>query len=157
MKNISEPNLPGHHTAEGFVKICRDALDEQEKHEHLAKHCKKWKNYHSFSVLFSGLFASSVLFASMADLAPKTMRWVGAFLALYSASCSGINSYCRYPEREGAHTQASTRFKSFAASCNVQIAKYKDRSIDVAQFQALLNQHLEDYQDLVTSSPPTEK
>ena len=119
----------------------------------IAARCKRHKTFHSVSVLITGGFAGSTLFAVIADIAPIYMQWVGAFCAFYAASCSGINSLCKFPERESDHKGAIKRLKSFATSCKAQVAKYKSGNLDDKQLEALLDQHVIDYNSVTNDIP----
>lgn len=143
----------GDRTAKRFDEICKEADLHSQTHLESANYCGKHKNFHSIAVILINIFASSVLFASIADLAPDFMKWIAAILVLISSSCAAINVFFKYPEREGQHEVASKRCKAFMHSCMNILAKYEDGRIDDKTFDKFLDQHLEEYKSIIQDSP----
>jgi hypothetical protein len=122
-------------------------------HHRAAKRCKLQKDVHTFVALVAGLIASSVLFGLLGNIAPQTVKWIGAVLALLSAYCAAFNVYWRFPERETNHSNAAKRLRAFADSCKFVMREYDKGLISKREFKVLL-EHLERDNAVIISESP---
>jgi hypothetical protein len=151
----SIPHLGAHPSeiSERFIEMCRDAEKMESLHHKAAKWCKLQKDIHTFVALVAGLIASSVLFGLLGDIAPQTVKWIGAVLALLSAYCAAFNVYWRFPERESNHSNAAKRLRAFAKSCEFTMKEYESGFINKKEFRILLEHHDRD-REIITSESP---
>jgi len=139
--------------SERFAEMCMSAERMESAHRKEAKWCKLQKDIHTFVALVAVIIASSVLFGLLGDIAPRTVKWIGAVLALLSAYCAAFNVYWKFPERESNHSNAVKRLRAFANSCRLVLAEYEGSLINRGEFKTLLEHHERDYAIIVSESP----
>jgi len=136
-----------------FAEMCVNAEKMAHAHNKAADWCRLQKNIHTYVALVAGIIASSALFGLVGNIAPETVKFIGAVLALLSAYCAAFNVYWKFPERESNHSNAVKRLTAFANSCRFVLNEYEYDVVDKKEFRILLQYHERDYAIIVNESP----
>ena len=125
-----------------FAKLSGAA--EQQRHRHSQSAVRNWRSKTIQNLAFTIIvtIAATVVLSLALAVPPQPMKWEVVCLAVVATLCTLVIVSRMYPERQAAHVQIARRYSALAESCRMSITKYEEKLIGDSEFQALLEQHI---------------
>lgn len=147
-RNPGSRSLQGLNIRAEFGKLAVAAEQEQARHKRSATQGWRTKTIQNLAFTVTITIASSVTLLLALSVPPKPTGTVAICLAVAAPLGTLVMATRRSPERQAAHFQIARRYESLAASCHMSVTKYEDQQIGDGEFQALLAQHVADWDGL---------
>ena len=118
-----------------------DAIYGKKKHYNAADRKEKYHKKLGLIQITLNVILGSYLFGAAATTVPNALNWIGAILALVSATAAGLQTYYNYERQVELHRSIAGRYLAVIKECSRLIAYHKDKAIEASllrqQFETL--------------------
>ncbi len=109
-----------------------DAIYGKKKHYNAADRKEKYHKNLGLIQIILNVILGSYLFGAAATTLPNALNWIGAILALISATAAGLQTYYNYERDVELHRAIASRYLAVIKECSRLIAYHKDGVIEAA-------------------------
>jgi hypothetical protein len=111
-------------------KLRVDSLFGKRKHYAASNRKSKYHNRLGISAIVLNIFVGSILFGYLCEAIPNTFKWVGAIMALGSATLAAIQTFFNFDKMVEGHSRIASSYLEIAKECIRVIGYYEDNIID---------------------------
>lgn len=111
-------------------QLQRNSRVNKHQHFNAAERNHLYNNlFGSFAVIIN-IFLGSLLFVTLSENLPATAKWVGAFLAMFAAAFSGIQTFFNFQKVFEGHRKIANSYLEIQRECERLTAMFADNLID---------------------------
>ena len=107
-------------------EIQRRSELSKSQHFNAAERCKYVSNILNTPVIVINVALGSVFFYAINNEIPELAKWIGAFLALVAALCSGFHRFYNFESAMEAHRAIGNKYLAVRDKCQRSQALYED-------------------------------
>ena len=110
------------------------------KHQHFcaAERNHFYNNIFGSMAIVINIFLGSLLFVAVSQSLPDIAKWISAFLAMFSAACSGIQTFFNFQRVFEGHRRVANSYLEIQRECERLIAMFADNLIDKEKLAILV-------------------
>lgn len=128
-----------------FEELRKNSRLNKHQHFSAAERVHRQNILCGVPVVLTNVFLGSVLFISLSEAVPDATIWLGGFLALGAAFCSGLQTFFNFEKMYEGHRKIANRYLQIQRNCEIAKSEFIDNIIDEVKLSCILRVILDEY------------